>query len=115
MKLSTNNIQQQRMGASKTANVIVTGSQAAPGVQQIKTRIRFDHLNKVHPQSQAHSTRSSHDDEKLMFKDLRKSHPFQVQANHKHEFHQYRNLTTDCFRQKFFYWLEKHKKVARET
>lgn len=100
----------QGMGANKTANAIVTASQAAPGVQQIKTR--FDHLNKVHPQSQAHSTRSSHDDEKLMFKDLRKSRPFQVRANRSHE--SFSNIEISPLialdMEKFFSRLEKHKK-----
>lgn len=99
------------MGANKTANaIIVTAPQAAPGVQQIKTR--FDHSNKVHPQSQAHSTRSSHDNEKLMFKDLRKLRPFQVQANRKHE--SFTNIEISPLialdMEKFFSWLEKHKK-----
>ena len=58
----------QGMGANKIANGIITASQAAHGVQQIKTR--FHHLNKVHPQSQAHSTRSFHDNKKLMFQGL---------------------------------------------
>ena len=73
----------QGMGANKIAHGIVTASQAAHGVQQIKTR--FHHLNRVHPQCQAHSTRNSNDNEKLMFKDLRKSCPFQVRANRSHE------------------------------
>ena len=43
----------QGRGANKIANGIVTASQAAHGVQQIKTR--FHHLNKVHPhECQAH-------------------------------------------------------------
>ena len=49
-------------------NGIITASQAAHGVQQIETR--FHHLNKVHPQSQAHSTRSFHDNKKLVFQGL---------------------------------------------
>lgn len=100
----------QGIGANKTANAIVTASQAAPGVHQIKTR--FDLVTKVHPQSQAHSTRSSRDDERLMFKDLRKSRPFQVRANHSHE--SFQNIEISPMigldMEKFFSWLEKHKK-----
>ena len=58
----------QGMGANKIANGIITASQTTDGVQQIETR--FHHLNKVHPQSQAHSTRSFHDNKKLMFQGL---------------------------------------------
>ena len=100
----------QGMGANKIANGIVTASQAAHGVQQIKTR--FHRLNKVHPQCQAHSTRSSHDNENLMFKDLRKSCPFQVRANRSHEgFQDIKNsplIGLDM--ERFFSWLQKLKK-----
>ena len=100
----------QGMGANKIANGIVTASQAAHGVQQIKTR--FHHLNKVHPQCQAHSTRNSHDIEKLMFKDFRKSCPFQVRANRSHEGFQNIEISPliGLDMERFFFWLQKLKK-----
>ena len=103
----------QGMGANKIANGIVTASQAAHGVQQIKTR--FHHLNKVHPQSQAHSTRSSHDNKKLMFKDLRKSCPFQVRANRSHEGFQNIEISQliGLDTEKFFSWLQNYKKQIK--
>ena len=66
----------QGMGANKIANSIITASQAAHRVQQIKTR--FHHLNKVHPQYQAHSTRSFHDNKKIMFQGLEEVMPLLV-------------------------------------
>ena len=51
---------------------IVTPSEAASGIHQIKGR--FDKVTKIHPLSWAHTTRSAKDDEMLMLKDLRKLH-----------------------------------------
>lgn len=100
----------QGMGANKTTNAIVTASKAAPGVHRIKTN--FDFITKVHPQSNTHSTRNSRDDEMLMFKDLHKLRPFQLRPNRSHQHFPDIPLSPliGLDMEKFFTWLEKHKK-----
>ena len=100
----------QGMGPNKTNNAIITASEAAPGIHQIKQQ--FDRTTKIHPSSRAHSTRTSKDDEMIMFKDLRKLRPFRIAAHRLHEHFQDMSLSplVGLNMEKFFSWLEKHKK-----
>ena len=100
----------QGMGPNKTNNAIITASKAAPGIHQIKQQ--FDRTTKIHPSSRAHSTRASKDDEMIMFKDLRKLRPFRIAAHRFHEHFQDISLSplVGLDMEKFFSWLEKHKK-----
>lgn len=100
----------QGMGPNKTNNAIITASKAAPGIHRIKGQ--FDKVTKIHPSSRAHTTRSAKDDEMLMLKDLRKLRPFRITPNRCHEHFQEITLSPLVGQdmEKFFSWLEKHKK-----
>ena len=99
----------QGMGPNKTNNAIVTASKAAPGIYQIKGQ--FDKTTNIHLPSRAHSTRSTKDDEMLMFKDLRKLRPFRIIPNRFHENFQDISLSPLVGQdmEKFFLWIQKHK------
>ena len=98
------------MGPNKTTNAIITVSKAAPGIHDIKKN--FDSTTKIHSPSQAHSTRSSQDDELSMLKELRKLRPFRITPHRCHDHFQEIELSplVGLDMEKYFEFLEKHKK-----
>ena len=105
---TSKNVVQRGMGSDKTNNTIITASKAAPGIHQIKGQ--FDKVTKIHPSSRAHTTRSAKDDEMLMLKDLRKLRPFRITPNRCHKQEITLSPLVGQHMEKFFSWLEKHKK-----
>lgn len=98
------------MGANKTKKAMLRASKAAAGVQQIVSL--FDKSTSIHKVSQKHSTRSSKNDEVLMFHELRKLRPFCITPKRSHQsFTDIEMSPLVGFQMEEFYsWLEKHKK-----
>lgn len=100
----------QGMGPHKTTNAIITVSKAAPGIHDIKKN--FDSTTKIHSPSQAHSTRSSRDDELSMLKELRTLFPSHITPHQCHNHFQEIEVSplVGLDMEKCFEFLEKHKK-----